>query len=80
MKESEREYRHLFDNAVLGMYQSTMSGSITAANRALVNMLGYNSVEELASLNLATDVYMNSSDREAFWPISKQRDRTQMSN
>jgi PAS domain S-box-containing protein len=65
MKESEREYRHLFDNAVLGMYQSTMSGSITAANRALVNMLGYNSVEELASLNLATDVYMNSSDREA---------------
>ena len=64
LKESERAYHELFNNAVQGMFRSTVKGKLLTANAALIRMLGYDSFEELASLNLA-DVYANPDERRA---------------
>ncbi|HCA81451.1 MAG TPA: hypothetical protein DEP53_17105, partial [Bacteroidetes bacterium] len=47
LKESERAYHELFNNAVQGMFRSTVKGKLLTANAALIRMLGYDSSEEL---------------------------------
>ncbi|MBF8296611.1 MAG: hypothetical protein HW389_3156 [Bacteroidetes bacterium] len=64
LKESERKYHDLFNNAVQGMFQSSVDGRLLSANVALLKMLGYDSIEELASVNLA-DMYANPDERRA---------------
>ena len=49
LKATERKYRAIFENAVLGIVQTTFDGRIIVANRALASMLGYGSPAELAS-------------------------------
>ena len=47
LRESERKYRDIVENAVEGIYQSTPEGRFTMANPAFVRMLGYESKAEL---------------------------------
>ncbi|MCX6135090.1 MAG: PAS domain S-box protein [Ignavibacteriales bacterium] len=62
LKESERKYHDLFNNAVQGIFQSTVDGKLLSANAALLRMLGYDSIEELASINLE-ELYTNPAER-----------------
>ncbi len=57
MRESEAKYRLLFENAVLGIYQTTPDGRILSVNPALLRMLGFDSFEELAARNLEGEGY-----------------------
>ncbi|MGB9893622.1 MAG: PAS domain S-box protein, partial [Candidatus Saccharicenans sp.] len=52
LKESERDFRDLFENSTLGLYRTTPDGQILLANPTIVRMLGYNSFEELSKRNL----------------------------
>ncbi len=52
LRESEQRYRELFENSQLGIYRTTPDGRILLANPALLAMLGYASMEELAERNL----------------------------
>ncbi len=52
LMKSEKQYKTLFENAPIGIYRTTPDGYIVMANAALVSMLGYESVEELAQENL----------------------------
>ena len=52
LRESEKRYRGLFDNAPVGIYRTTPDGRILMANPALVRMLGYRSFAELARVDL----------------------------
>jgi len=63
---SEQKHRSLFENASLGIYQTTPDGRILAANPALVRMLGYESFEDLAQRNLEVDGYEPETPRESF--------------
>jgi len=65
VQEAERRYRSIFENAVEGMYQSTPSGQITAANPALAHILGYKSPDELMAsvTDLAAQVYVDPNGR-----------------
>ncbi len=60
---SERKYKDIFEYAPVGIYQSLRDGSILTANRALAGMLGYESVDELLTTNLAEDVYLSEEER-----------------
>lgn len=51
-KESETKFKNFYDNANIGIYQTTPQGDIVLANPALVNMLGYDSLDELKQINL----------------------------
>ncbi|MFW5734388.1 MAG: ATP-binding protein [Oceanidesulfovibrio sp.] len=46
---SEAKYRSLFENAVEGLFRTTMDGRILSANPAMAQILGYPSQEELMS-------------------------------
>ena len=66
LQESEERFRDIFENAVLGLYQTTPDGRIILSNPALVRMLGYSSFEELSRRNLEKDGYAPQYPRAAF--------------
>jgi PAS domain S-box-containing protein len=41
LHESEKKYRSIFENALEGIFQSTLEGDVITANPAMVRMLGY---------------------------------------
>ncbi len=62
LRAAEAEYRGLFENALEGVYRSSPEGRLLAANPALVEMLGYDSMEELLEIDLH-ELYVNPEDR-----------------
>jgi len=47
VKQAEAKYRGIFENAVVGIFQSRPDGRFISVNRALANMHGYESPEAL---------------------------------
>ena len=64
LRASERGYRDIFTFAPVGIYQSLYDGTITAANNALAEMLGYESADELLQVRLDCDVYVGEQERQ----------------
>ena len=60
---SERRYLSLFENVAEGVYRSSEEGRILDANPALIAMLGYDSIEELREISIATDLYQDPAYR-----------------
>ena len=71
LKNSELKYRNIFENAVEGIYQSTMEGRFITANAAFARMAGYDSPEELIESikDIGTQLYVHSEDRKRFMEI-----------
>ncbi len=66
LKESEDRYRSLFEDSPTGIYRSTCDGRVLAANPALVRMLGYGSIDELASIDIEREGYASDEGRRSF--------------
>src|SRR3989339_76698 len=66
LSESEAKFRWLFENVPDGIYLSTPDGKLVNVNDTLVQMLGYNSKEELLAADIVNELYMNPSER-TFW-------------
>jgi len=49
LKKTEKKYRNIFENAVEGIFQIGLDGSIINANPSLARILGYGSEKELLS-------------------------------
>jgi diguanylate cyclase (GGDEF)-like protein/PAS domain S-box-containing protein len=64
LRQSEARYRGLFENVVDGVYITSRDGEFITANPALVEMLGYDSVEDLMAAGKTTVLYVNPIDRE----------------
>ena len=64
LRRSEQEYRSLVQGAAFGIYRSTEDGRILDVNLALVQMLGYDSAEELLTYNML-DLYRSPEERAA---------------
>ena len=64
LRASEARYRGLFENTVDGVYIASREGEIITANPALVEMLGYDSVDDLKAAGHTTVLYVNPIDRE----------------
>jgi PAS domain S-box-containing protein len=64
----EEKYHNIFNDAILGIYQTTPEGRFLSANPALARMYGYDTPEELINsiVDLATQSYVNPEDREIF--------------
>jgi PAS domain S-box-containing protein len=59
LRASEEKYRRLFQDAVLGVFQSTPEGKIVTVNPAFARMFGYASPDELMAMvtDIASDLY-----------------------
>jgi len=71
IRRSEERYHSIFENAVQGMFQTTVDGKLLAANAALLKMLGYDSFEELENVNLVA-LYVNPGDRARLTDLLKE--------
>lgn len=77
LRQAEEKYRSIFDNAVEGIFQTTVEGGYLSANPALARIYGYESPEELvASLaDIGTQLYVNPNSRQEFLQEIEERDR-----
>ncbi|MFQ5978017.1 MAG: PAS domain S-box protein [Candidatus Heimdallarchaeota archaeon] len=64
LQKSEERYRTLVENIPIGVYRTTLGskGKFLMVNPAIVNMLGYDSEEELKQTDVA-DVYLYPEER-----------------
>jgi PAS domain S-box-containing protein len=63
VKSSEERYRSLVESAVYGIYRSALDDRFLDVNPALVEMLGYESAEQVLALDVAHDVYVDPAER-----------------
>ncbi|HXN25949.1 MAG TPA: response regulator [Candidatus Acidoferrales bacterium] len=64
LRESEARYRGLVNNATYGIYWVTLEGDLLDTNPALVQMLGYESIEELLAIDNTLCLYCDPAARE----------------
>ena len=63
LSESEKNYRELVDNSLVGIYKTHLNGDIIFANESLARIFKSESVEELKSHKIV-DFYKNPSERK----------------
>ncbi|MGD8779499.1 MAG: PAS domain S-box protein [Ignavibacteria bacterium] len=66
IKKNEERFRSFYENANIGIYRSTPGGKLLMANPRLIEMLGYDSFQEISSHNIKAIGYANSEDRNKF--------------
>ena len=76
LKQTETKYRHIFENAINGIFQSTPDGRYLNANPALAQIYGYDSVAQLINsfTDIARQVYVNPNRRTEFIAKMQQDD------
>ncbi|MFZ3214617.1 MAG: response regulator [Candidatus Acidiferrales bacterium] len=75
LRESEARYRGLVNNAIYGIYWVTLEGNILDANPALVQMLGYESIEALLAIGSTQPLYCNPAMRDMVAERYRDNDR-----
>lgn len=65
-QQAEEKYRNIFENAVEGIFQSTLDGRFLTVNPALARMFGYDTPEQMiaAMTDIEHQVYVNSYRRQ----------------
>ncbi|HEY0563097.1 MAG TPA: EAL domain-containing protein, partial [Methylophilus sp.] len=68
LKAAEARYRSIFENAIEGIFQSTLDGQYLVANPALASIYGYDSNDDLvhALNNIQHQLYVLPSRRDEF--------------
>ena len=74
LNRAERNYRSIFENALEGIFQSTIDGHFLVANPACARILGYSSPEELITRHLSPDrpFYANPEIRKEFQTLLQE--------
>jgi len=65
-RSAEERYRLLFEQVQQGVFVATPEGKLLDCNDAFVQMLGYETREELMALNINDEVYVSPEQRAAF--------------
>ncbi len=66
IRSTEEDYKRLFENVAVGVYISSKEGRFLDANKALLDMLGYENKEEFLKIDIAKDLYLKPEDRGKF--------------
>jgi PAS domain S-box-containing protein len=68
LKEAEARYRGIFENAVVGIFQSTPQGRLLSVNPALARMHGYASPEEMIArvMDSGHQIFVDPRQRDEF--------------
>ncbi|RLB26863.1 MAG: PAS domain-containing sensor histidine kinase, partial [Deltaproteobacteria bacterium] len=69
IRASEEDYKRLFENVGCGVYISSREGKFLDANKALLDMLGYERKEEFLTIDIAKNLYLRPEDRRKFQEI-----------
>jgi PAS domain S-box-containing protein len=71
LRESEENFRSIYNNAVDGIFQSTPEGRFLSVNPAFARIFGYASPEEMIDsiADISVHYYVNPEDRQRFMEI-----------
>ena len=74
LHKAEQKYRRIFENALEGIFQTTIDGRYISANPALAHIYGYDSSEELMATitNLQHQLYVDPHRRTEFVNLMQQ--------
>jgi PAS domain S-box-containing protein len=74
LRESEKNYRGIFENALEGLFQSTIEGRFLNVNPAMAHILGYDSPDDLISSlkDIGRQLYVNPDDRDKLLRIMSE--------
>ncbi|HPS91027.1 MAG TPA: PAS domain S-box protein [Methanothrix sp.] len=66
LRKSRRKYREIFENSILGLYQSVPEGRYLSVNPAFARLFGYSSPEEMLAnvTDIGRQLYLHPEDRE----------------
>jgi len=73
LRESEERFRSMYEHSTIGLYRTTPDGRILLANPILVQMLGFESFEQLAALNIVQDGLEPDYERSQFRELMEQQ-------
>jgi diguanylate cyclase (GGDEF)-like protein/PAS domain S-box-containing protein len=75
LREAERRYRSLFDNAIEGIFRTTPNGRYLDANLALARIYGFETPADLVESlhDIRCQLYVEPTRREEFMRIVKAR-------
>ncbi|MBA2339867.1 MAG: PAS domain S-box protein, partial [Pyrinomonadaceae bacterium] len=79
LRRIETDYQRIFENAITGIYQTTVAGRYLTANPMLARMFGYNSPEELIAETEKEDTlrhrfYVEAGRRDEFIRLVGEHD------
>ena len=76
LRRSEEKYRNIFNNAVEGIYQTTIDCIITTINPAFARMFGYLTPEEMIAsvTQIGFQLYANPEDRTKLMDLLENPD------
>ncbi|MBI3194267.1 MAG: PAS domain S-box protein, partial [Ignavibacteriae bacterium] len=68
LRQSKEKYRSIFQEAIVGIFQTTPDGKYLSVNPAMALMYGYDTPEELIASrsDIETQVYVNPNKRNEF--------------
>lgn len=74
LRDAEKKYRSIFENAVEGIFQTTPAGRFLRANPSMARMLGYDSPEELivSIADIGRQLYVDPARREEFLHMMRE--------
>lgn len=72
IESSEKKYKDLVENAIVGIYRTDLLGEILYVNPALIKMLHYDSVDEIIGENVIK-MYDSAQDRENFIKLLREK-------
>ncbi len=75
LRQAEQKYRLIFEEAIVGMYQSAPDGQLLSANPAMARMLGFDSSEELIACSTDTQyqLYVDPARGEEFKRLLREQ-------
>jgi|GEM_PF-757826 len=76
LRNAEKEYRDIYDNALVGIYRTLPEGRFIMVNEAAARIMGYESAEELTDSvrNVAQQIYVYAEDRERTLNLLENQD------
>ncbi|MGD8922680.1 MAG: PAS domain S-box protein, partial [Candidatus Zixiibacteriota bacterium] len=66
LHRGDDQLKEVFEDAVIGLYRTTPDGRVVLVNRSLLRMMGFDSIEELASLDLNKSGYAKGYSRAEY--------------
>jgi PAS domain S-box-containing protein len=79
LQESEKRYRNIFENSVLGLFQTAPGGRMINVNNAFAHMYGFSDAAEMlaADLDVGSPPYTNPEDRQEVLRILAKKGRVE---
>lgn len=74
---AEKKYRSIFENAVMGVYQSSIDGAFIVASPSMARILGYETPQELIATirSIEENLYVSATDRDQWIRLLNEKGR-----